>query len=152
LRAVAVALVVIYHFWPWRLTGGFIGVDVFFVISGYLITTHLIARPPQSGRALAEFWGRRVRRLLPASFLVIFVTLAVCLLIMPATAWTNTASQAAASAFYVQNWFLAAESVDYLAADTAATPFQHFWSLAVEAQFYLVWPIVILLALALAAR
>lgn len=148
LRALAVGLVVLYHFWPERLTGGYVGVDVFFVISGFLITTHLLARPPRDTKQLLQFWGRRIRRLLPASFLVLLVTLGASLLWAPMTTWSNIAKQVAASALYVQNWFLAAESVDYLAADNAVTPVQHFWSLSVEEQFYLVWPIMIALVLA----
>lgn len=152
LRALAVALVVLYHFWPKRLTGGYIGVDVFFVISGFLITSHLISRPPRRLRDLGKFWARRVRRLLPASFLVLLVTLGLSLLWAPMTTWPNIAKQVAASALYVENWFLAFESVDYLAADNAATPVQHFWSLSVEEQFYIVWPLLIAFALLIAAR
>ncbi|MDR2996939.1 MAG: acyltransferase, partial [Microbacterium sp.] len=152
LRALAVGLVVLYHFWPKRLTGGYVGVDVFFVISGFLITSHLISKPPRNLLDLGNFWGRRVRRLLPASFLVLLVTLGASLIWAPATMWSNIAKQVAASAMYVENWFLAAESVDYLAADNAATPVQHFWSLSVEEQFYIVWPLLIALALLMAAR
>ncbi len=152
LRALAVGLVVVYHFFPGAVTGGFVGVDVFFVISGFLITNHLIARPPRNVRDLGEFWGRRVRRLLPASFLVLAVTLVATVLIAPQTMWSAAAKQIAASALYVQNWFLAAESVDYLAEDNAASPVQHFWSLSIEEQFYFVWPILVLVAVMLAAR
>src|SRR4051812_9647997 len=75
LRALAVSLVVIYHVFPGSLSGGFVGVDVFFVISGFLITLHLMQKPPSGGRDLAKFWGRRIRRLLPASLLVLTTTL-----------------------------------------------------------------------------
>lgn len=152
LRALAVMLVVLYHFWPNRLTGGFIGVDVFFVISGFLITTHLITKPPRTWRDLTSFWGRRIRRLLPASLLVLMVTLVVSVLFAPQTMWSSIAKQVAASALYVQNWFLAGEAVDYLAEDNAATPVQHFWSLGIEEQFYVVWPLLILAVLATCAR
>lgn len=144
LRAVAVGLVVVYHFFPDRLTGGFVGVDVFFVLSGFLITTHLLERPPVGGRDLAEFWGRRIRRLLPAALLVLLATLLAVWLLAPVTSFGDTARQAAASALYVQNWALAHQSVDYLAADATPTAVQHYWSLAVEEQFYLVWPILLL--------
>lgn len=144
LRAVAVGLVVIYHFWPQRLTGGYVGVDVFFVISGFLITTHLLEKPPTHARDLAEFWGRRIRRLLPAAFVVILATLVATWLIAPETIWHNTAVQGLASATYVQNWVLAREAVDYLSADNVATAVQHYWSLSIEEQFYLVWPVLIL--------
>ena len=151
LRAIAVSLVVIYHLWPNSLTGGFAGVDVFFVISGFLITLHLMQRPPSGARDLATFWGRRVRRLLPASLLVLATTLVLSRLFAPDTQWANTARQARAATLYVVNWVLANDSVDYLAAENAPSPVQHFWSLSVEEQFYFVWPILIL-AMVLGAR
>ncbi|MEI7058383.1 acyltransferase family protein [Nocardioides sp. CCNWLW239] len=146
LRALAVLLVVIYHFWPARLTGGYVGVDVFFVISGFLITTHLVQHPPTTPRDLAVFWGRRIRRLLPVALLVLGVSLVATWLVAPATLWRSTAVQAIASAVYGQNWVLAAEAVDYMAADNVPTAVQHYWSLSVEEQFYLGWPILILLS------
>jgi peptidoglycan/LPS O-acetylase OafA/YrhL len=144
LRAVAVVLVLAYHLWPGSLTGGFVGVDVFFVISGFLITAHLLQNPPRRGRDLLEFWGRRIRRLLPAAFLVLAVTAIASWILAPDTRWAANAGQIVASALYVQNWALASNSVDYLAAADAPTPVQHYWSLSVEEQFYLLWPILIL--------
>jgi peptidoglycan/LPS O-acetylase OafA/YrhL len=152
LRALAVSLVLLYHLWPNRLTGGFAGVDVFFVISGFLITSHLLTHPPRRPRDLAGFWARRIRRLLPASLLVLAVTLVATRLIAPPTQWGATAWEVVASALSVQNWRLAASSVDYLAAENAATPVQHYWSLSVEEQYYLVWPVLVLLLGLLAAR
>ncbi|MBW9204494.1 acyltransferase [Mumia sp. zg.B17] len=152
LRAVAVTLVVVYHVWPSSLSGGFVGVDVFFVISGFLITSHLLRRPPRTGRDLAVFWSRRIRRLLPASLLVLTCTLVASRLVAPETQWENTARQAGAAALYLANWLLASDSVDYLAAENAATPVQHFWSLSVEEQFYAFWPVLLLLLTALAVR
>ncbi len=152
LRAVAVSLVVVYHLVPSSLTGGFAGVDVFFVISGFLITLHLMQKPPTGARDLARFWGRRVRRLLPASLLVLTVTLALSRLFAPETQWANTASQARGATLYVVNWLLAGDSVDYLAAENAPSPVQHFWSLSVEEQFYFVWPVLILGMLVAARR
>ncbi len=152
LRAVAVSLVVVYHLLPAALGGGFIGVDVFFVISGFLITLHLMQRPPSGGRDLAKFWGRRVRRLLPASLLVLTTTLLLSRLVAPDTQWANTARQARSATLYVVNWVLASDSVDYLAAESAPSPVQHFWSLSVEEQFYFVWPILILAMVLLARR
>jgi peptidoglycan/LPS O-acetylase OafA/YrhL len=145
LRALAVSMVFVYHLWPQRFTGGFVGVDVFFVISGFLITSHLLAHPPQTPRDLATFWSRRIRRLLPAALLVLLTTLIATRLVGPQTYWANTAAQVRASALYVENWQLAHDSVDYLASTNAPTPVQHFWSLSVEEQFYLGWPILILL-------
>lgn len=152
LRAIAVALVVLYHLWPNRLSGGFVGVDVFFVISGFLITSHLLLNPPAQGRALLDFWGRRIRRLLPASLLVLAATAVATRLVAPSTRWEDIANQIIMSALYVENWALANTSTDYLAAEAAATPVQHFWSLSVEEQFYLLWPILIFLCVWWAAR
>ncbi|PJJ58142.1 peptidoglycan/LPS O-acetylase OafA/YrhL [Mumia flava] len=152
MRAVAVAAVVIYHVWPTSLSGGYVGVDVFFVISGFLITSHLLRHPPRGGRDLAQFWSRRIRRLLPASLLVLLATLAATYLVAPETQWANTARQSGAAALYVVNWLLAGDAVDYLAAESAATPVQHFWSLSVEEQFYLGWPILVLALVWLARR
>jgi len=150
LRAVAVALVVAYHLWPAAIPGGFVGVDVFFVISGFLITAHLLQTPPTSRRALGQFWARRIRRLLPASLLVIASTLAAARLVSPSTEWARTAREAIASTLYVENWALAGSATDYLATDQAASPFQHFWSLGVEEQFYLFWPLLLAAAFWLA--
>jgi peptidoglycan/LPS O-acetylase OafA/YrhL len=144
LRAVAVLLVLGYHLWPGSATGGFIGVDVFFVISGFLITAHLLEHPPTRVRDLLEFWGRRIRRLLPAAFLVLAVTAVASRIVMPDTRWAANAGGIIASALYVQNWVLAANSVDYLAAADPPTPVQHYWSLSVEEQFYAFWPILLL--------
>ncbi|MGW2095641.1 acyltransferase family protein [Promicromonospora sukumoe] len=153
LRALAVALVVIYHLEPNLLPGGYIGVDVFFVISGFLITGHMIREVEQTGRlSLAKFWAARARRILPAGLVVIGVTAALAPLVVPVTEWADLQRQALASVFYVQNWVLAADSVDYLAADNAPTAFQHFWSLAVEEQFYLFWPLVVVVAAFLVRR
>ena len=149
LRALAVLLVLVYHLWPARLTGGFIGVDVFFVISGYLITGHLWASANGSGLSLIGFYSRRIRRLAPASLLVLAVTLVGVLLLVPSARWPQFGGEAIGSALLVENWVLAASSIDYLAADQSASPFQHYWTLSVEEQFYLVWPLVILLVLAL---
>ncbi|MEV7648802.1 acyltransferase family protein [Arthrobacter sp. NPDC089319] len=143
LRAIAVALVVVYHLWPERLTGGFVGVDVFFVISGFLITSHLIKRPPANWHGLTAFWGRRIRRLLPVAFVVLAATALGSRLLAPPTQWGTIAKEIISSALYMQNWVLAGSSVDYLAAENAPTPTQHFWSLSLEEQFYLFWPLLV---------
>jgi len=143
LRAVAVASVVLYHLWPNRLTGGYVGVDVFFVISGFLITSHL-TRGPERPR-LRDFWARRIRRLLPAASVVLIASLVLMLLVVPEPLWQRTVTEIGASALYSQNWVLGASAVDYLAADGTPTLVQHFWSLSVEEQFYLFWPLLMLL-------
>lgn len=143
LRAIAVGIVVLYHFWGHYLPGGFVGVDVFFVISGFLITSHLIAKPPKNLADVGHFWMRRVKRLIPASFLVILCSVAGIWIFAPQTVWQDWGLQAIAATFYFQNWFLALTKVDYLAEGDAPSPFQHFWSLSAEEQFYFVWPILI---------
>lgn len=153
LRAVAVLVVVLYHLWPHRLTGGYIGVDVFFVISGYLITSHMY-RDARGGSsvALVRFWARRIRRLLPASMFVLLVSLLGVFLLLPSTLWEVAARQIGASALYVQNWILAGDSVDYSAMHNDATAVQHYWSLSVEEQFYFIWPILTAAVLYLSRR
>jgi len=152
LRALAVLLVVIYHFWPDSVTGGYIGVDVFFVISGYLITAHLFKEANKTGRIrLGRFWARRIRRLLPLSLLVLGLTAVASVIVLPSTEWQNTRRQISASALYVQNWILAEDAVDYSKADERATAVQHFWSLSVEEQFYVLWPVLLVVVLAAVA-
>ncbi len=148
LRAIAVGLVVIFHFFPTRLPGGFVGVDIFFVISGFLITGNLLREAGRTGRIrYGRFLLRRVKRLLPASLLVtVSVAMAVAVWV-PRQLWDQFYSEIVAATLYVQNWLLAANSVDYLAADNQASPVQHFWTLSVEEQFYLVMPLLLILTM-----
>jgi peptidoglycan/LPS O-acetylase OafA/YrhL len=152
LRAVAVILVVLYHFWPGRLSGGYIGVDIFFVISGFLITGQLARELERTGRiALPAFWAKRVRRLLPASITVlIFATLAT-LFILPLSSLVDSLREILASTFYFENWSLALGSVNYLASHDA-TAAQHYWSLSLEEQFYVFWPLLLIGATWLGVR
>lgn len=153
LRALAVLLVVVGHAWPTRLPGGYVGVDVFFVISGFLITSHLLKELAAQGRIrLAHFYARRVRRLLPAAFLVLAVSLIAVFVWLPPDRWARNAAEIAASAGYVENWVLAALSVDYSAVNASASVAQHYWSLSVEEQFYLVWPWLLIAGAALVFR
>lgn len=153
LRAVAVTLVLVYHLWPNRVPGGFVGVDVFFVISGFLITAHLARELESTGRVrLSVFWGRRARRLIPASVLVLSFTAMGVLVWVPAAYWRQFISEVIAATLYVENWFLATASTDYLAAENVASPVQHYWSLSAEEQFYIVWPLIIVGLAALASR
>lgn len=147
LRTIAVGLVVLFHLWPSQLSGGFIGVDVFFVISGFLITSHILRDVDKDQFSVFKFWVRRIRRLLPASLLVLAVTAISVILFVPISMWKQWLTEVQASVLYVQNWKLAGDSIDYLALGNSASPTQHFWSLSVEEQFYFVWPILVLLAL-----
>jgi peptidoglycan/LPS O-acetylase OafA/YrhL len=133
--------------------GGFIGVDVFFVISGYLISRNLIAESSADGRvALLRFWGRRIRRLVPALALMIVVVLALSVPILSSLEWQAVATEARAAALYVSNIFFANQATDYFAADIGSSLFLHTWSLGVEEQFYLVWPLLVAGGAALVAR
>jgi peptidoglycan/LPS O-acetylase OafA/YrhL len=152
LRAVAVSLVLVYHLLPHGLTGGFVGVDVFFVISGFLITAHLLSSPPRRVADLFQFWSRRIRRLLPASLLVLAVALLVTRLQASQALWLDTAQQVRAAALYALNWNLAGEHVDYLNPAKPPTAVQHYWSLSVEEQFYLGWPILLALLFLIGRR
>ncbi|MFC6344952.1 acyltransferase family protein, partial [Nocardioides hankookensis] len=153
LRAVAVLLVIAYHLYPNRVPGGYVGVDVFFVLSGFLITSHLFREADSTSHlSLVRFWGRRIRRLLPASLLVLAVSLVLTWVWVPQSMWEQTLRQIGASALYVENWALAAEAVDYSAIGNEPTLVQHYWSLSVEEQFYLVWPLLVVAALLLVRR
>jgi peptidoglycan/LPS O-acetylase OafA/YrhL len=153
LRAVAVLLVVLYHAGlPW-LPGGFVGVDIFFVISGFLITQGLVGELARRGSiSLARFYARRARRILPAAAFALLGVVGLALLLLPATRWLQLGRDVVTSSTYVVNWELAGRSVNYMARDQAPSPVQHFWSLAVEEQFYLVWPLVLLLTAGVTAR
>jgi peptidoglycan/LPS O-acetylase OafA/YrhL len=133
--------------------GGYVGVDVFFVVSGYLITGHLWRELERTGRVdVLGFWERRVRRLLPAALLVLISCGLFTFAFAPELLWRQYFRELLASALYVQNWALASDSIDYFAANNAPSPVQHFWTLSVEEQFYASWPLVILVTLLLTRR
>ena len=151
LRALAVSLVLVYHFWPADLRGGYVGVDVFFAISGFLITTQLLREVDRTGRlSMTAFWARRARRILPAALVVLLFCALATVLFVPEIYWRQFFGEMRASTEYAQNWHLAAAAVRYGATDSAPTSLQHFWSLSAEEQFYIVWPILILLAVSVA--
>ncbi|MGE5764270.1 MAG: acyltransferase family protein [Mycobacterium leprae] len=152
LRGIAVLAVVLYHASLAVIPGGYVGVDVFFVISGFLITGHLLAEVQATGRiSLPKFYARRARRLLPAASLVAVVTVALSWLLQSALAAKSTAVDAMWTSFFGMNIKLASEGANYLSAEKAPSLLQHYWSLAVEEQYYLVWPLLMLLV-ALAFR
>ncbi len=143
LRAIAVVAVVLTHLGITWLPGGFVGVDVFFVISGYLITGLLLREQENGGTvSLARFYGRRVRRLLPAAALVM-LSIVACINYLPGVVRESTLNEVIASTVYLQNWWLAGQAVDYLAADNSPGPLQHFWSLSLEEQYYIFWPLLL---------
>lgn len=146
LRALAVGAVVVYHLWPQVLPAGFTGVDVFFVISGFLITSHMLGERQRTGRfRIVAFFARRIRRILPAATTVILTTGVLSVVVLPELRWADLTRQGVASLVYVQNWALAGDSVNYLAEGSGTSPFRHFWSLSIEEQFYILWPLLFLL-------
>ena len=152
LRAFAVLLVIFYHSGLPGLPGGFVGVDVFFVISGYLITGLLLREIDKAGDiSLPRFYARRFQRLLPAAVLVLMATTAIAWYVYSPLALKQYSSSAFATAVYVSNIWFAHLSTDYLAEDTNSNPLLHTWSLGVEEQFYIVWPLLILIVFRLSS-
>lgn len=145
LRALAVLLVIAFH--GKFLSGGYIGVDIFYVISGYLITGLLLREMKETGSiSLPNFYSRRIKRLLPSTFLVLVTTAIVSFVVMPSSARSNLGRNIVAAALYVSNYVFAWWQNDYQNLGATPSPIIHFWSLAVEEQFYLLWPLLILLA------
>ncbi|MBL7495608.1 acyltransferase [Frankia sp. CNm7] len=153
LRAIAIVTVAFYHAEVPFLTGGYIGVDVFFVISGFLITRQLHAEAVATGRvSLARFYAARFRRLLPPAALVVACSVAVAHYVLPYQQMKSLMTDVGYAAFYGVNYHFAYEGVQYQNASDPPSPVQHFWSLAVEEQFYAVWPVLILLCCLLGRR
>jgi peptidoglycan/LPS O-acetylase OafA/YrhL len=154
LRAIAVLVIVGFHVGLAGFHGGFIGVDVFFIISGYLITRILMRWLGSSTKpSLAEFWARRVRRLVPAlTVVVVSVLLLGAFFVYSPLYWPDMARAGLASSFWVSNVFYARQATNYFAATPGASPFLHTWSLGVEEQFYLFWPLLFLIPAGLAKR
>ncbi|MFD5601036.1 acyltransferase family protein [Leucobacter sp. NPDC058333] len=142
LRAVAVGAVLLFHANAPFLPGGFIGVDVFFVISGFLITGILLREAQTRGRInLPGFYAKRARRILPAATVALVATAALSFVFLPDIRWRGIGTEISAASVSMVNWVLAA-GTDYLNADIAASPVQHFWTLAVEEQFYIILPVL----------
>ncbi|GEK86221.1 acyltransferase family protein [Microbacterium aerolatum] len=145
LRAIAVIAVVVYHAGVPFLSGGYVGVDVFFVISGFLITTHLLEGLERDGHVrFASFYAKRARRILPAAFLVLVLTVVAAVAWMPPLMMKELWRGAVATALYVPNLLFALDGTKYLA-EEAPSMFQHYWSLGIEEQFYLIWPLLLAL-------
>ena len=152
-RAVAVALVLAGHGGIPGMGGGFLGVDIFFVLSGFLITSLLLDELGRSGRIdLGDFWIRRARRLLPALVLMV-LTVAVGRQFFSPEAVAGLRNEAVAAFFWVANWMFVVDKTDYFTQGAPPSPLQHAWSLGVEEQYYIVWPLLLVaVAVALAAR
>ncbi len=144
LRFLAVYLVLAFHGGLGFFAGGFVGVDFFFVLSGFLVTSILLEELAASGRLdLGRFYARRVRRLLPAAVLVIVATCAVSLLVVSPTRRVPFVGDAQSALLYVANWRFLGQSNDYFATDFDKSPFLHFWSLSIEEQFYFIFPLAL---------
>ncbi|AXJ08220.1 acyltransferase family protein [Arthrobacter sp. PM3] len=141
LRSLAVLMVMSYHIWLGRVSGG---VDVFLLISAFLMTLQFVGRYEQRRpMALIKHWLHLFRRLVPAAVTVLVAVLAASILFLPRTRWLEVISQGWASLFYVENWFLQSQATNYYASDhSQASPFQHFWSLSIQGQVFILWPLI----------
>jgi len=150
IRTIATLLIAVYHIWFGRVSGG---VDVFFILSGFLITMSLLSRIERTGAVnLGEFFLGLSRRLFTQALLVIVVIGGLSLVFLPQIQWGEIIKHMTASILYYENWRLAFDAVDYLAQDNSASPFQHYWSLGVQGQFYIIWPLLIITVYFLAQK
>ncbi|MFB9166324.1 acyltransferase family protein [Arthrobacter psychrochitiniphilus] len=147
LRALAVVAVIADHLFGYPL-GGFVGVDVFFVISGFIITGLLLREHDKSGRiSFADFYRRRVRRIMPVALVVLTVTTVASWYLFAGGRARSILWDGIASSLFAANWRFAATGTDYMQADGPVSPLQHYWSLSVEEQFYLIWPLILVAVL-----
>ncbi len=143
---VAVLAVVAYHLWGWP-QGGFVGIDVFFVISGFLVTDSLLRHTEQNGAvAFRDFYWNRVRRIVPVATVVLIATWGASVYVLPPPGAREVGIDALFAFFFVANWHFAVDGAGYLAAAQSVSPLQHFWVLSIEEQFYLIWPVLIFVA------
>jgi peptidoglycan/LPS O-acetylase OafA/YrhL len=150
LRAVAAILVAVYHIWFGTVSGG---VDVFFVVSGFLITTSLLSRLRKHNKInFLDFLLKLSKRLFPSAFFVMLVATIASIFWLPHLRWDQTVNEVIASAFYYQNWQLALNAVDYLAQNNEASPFQHIWAMSIQGQFYVIWPIIFFISLLISKK
>ncbi len=140
------ALAVVYHIWFNRISGG---VDVFFVITGFLLTGQLARAAERGSLDLTRRWSRTVVRLVRPTIAVLFTTVIAAAIVLPETTWSQTIRELATSALFVENWELAANAVDSSASNDMASVVQPFWSLSIQGQFFLVWPILVALVVGL---
>ncbi|MFS3127894.1 acyltransferase family protein [Nocardioides sp. Bht2] len=153
LRTVAVYLVLVFHAGVATFDGGFVGVDLFFVLSGFLVTGLILAEVEErGGLRLGHFYARRVRRLLPAALVVIVATSAIFMMVASSVQRVPWTGDAQSALLYVANWRFIGQEGDYFGADVDKSPFLHFWSLAIEEQFYLVFPLVVIVLVWLRKR
>jgi peptidoglycan/LPS O-acetylase OafA/YrhL len=145
MRAIAVGLVLLFHGFKFPFTGGFVGVDVFFVISGFLITSLLLREQTKTGRiSILGFYARRARRILPASALLVLATIGATYYFLGFIAGNNVANDAQWTSVFAANIHFGLIGTDYLGSQLPPSPLQHMWSLGVEEQFYVVWPALFL--------
>lgn len=150
LRAVAALLVAVYHIWVERVSGG---VDVFFVVSGFLITTSLLSGYERSNKVdISGFLLRLSNRLFPSAMTVLTVVTVACFFLLPELQWVGTLKEALASSLYLENWQLARSSIDYLDRNNEASPFQHYWAMSVQGQFYVIWAFLLAVSVFVAKR
>ena len=147
LRALAVLLVIAHHFFPETVTGGFFGVDIFFVISGYIITSTLLESSQKTLQDfLLEFYARRVRRIIPTALLVIVISVGATFILLGSITGSDTARDGIFASLFIANIHFNSSVVDYFATGLPQPILQHYWSLAVEEQFYLLWPLLFFLS------
>lgn len=150
IRVIAALLVAIYHIWMARVSGG---VDVFFVVSGFLITTSLLSRYARDGYIkFGYFILNLFKRLLPHAFIVLAFTIIASYFILPEVRYLETIREIIASIFYFENWQLAITGTDYLGQNNEQSPVQHFWAMSIQGQFYIIWFLIISFAIWIFSR
>lgn len=145
LRAVAVLAVIVYHLNHALLPGGFLGVDLFFVISGFLITRKLVREIDETGAVnVFAFWGSRAKRLLPNALLVLLIVLLATALLLPRYRFTSVSTDVLRAALFASNYLFASRAADYFHFNDAPSPVLHFWSLSIEEQYYFGLPLLLI--------